>query len=330
MDNNPNDLEDILLDIFVDNHVDPSKDWLDLPIEELTKKQFENFKQKRTQSSISEKDQRKEAIADGWYINSLLTLAHERYQLGKDEYLEFAANAATAIVKHSSGHSSKPSSPEVNLSELSPWQEEYLIYLATLFQSVLDLKRSVENGYYIPQEIQSKMGISLNYKRIGEWPRRHIKWQAAAQIFWLDKEANVEKIKKHLLESPMLFELLDLGMLPSVDKTPDAAEGIEIQFRTLEDLIRKVKPGGAKKGRPRKNASISPRSVIISMIYNPDSKELNTEALYIAIETIVKVLKSQKMPLQEVINHPIILQYKSLVPLLETVIETWIMSAFQG
>ena len=64
MDNNPNDFEDILLDIFVENHTNPSKDWVSLPIEELTKKQLENFKQKRTQASISEEDRRKEAIAE--------------------------------------------------------------------------------------------------------------------------------------------------------------------------------------------------------------------------------------------------------------------------
>jgi hypothetical protein len=55
-------LDDVLRDIFFDNYIKPSKDWLNLPSEELTSKQFESFKQKCWQSNLSEKSKRERAI----------------------------------------------------------------------------------------------------------------------------------------------------------------------------------------------------------------------------------------------------------------------------
>ena len=58
MDNNSNDLENVLVDILINNRIDPSKEWLNCSIKELIDR-FENFKQKRIQSSNSEKDRQK-------------------------------------------------------------------------------------------------------------------------------------------------------------------------------------------------------------------------------------------------------------------------------
>lgn len=66
------------------------------------------------------------------------------------------------------------------------------------------------------------------------------------------------------------------------------------------------------------------------MIYDADRNEMNGEGLYIAIDTIAKVLKMQKKSIQEVVNHPLIHQHKSLVPLLGTIIDAWILSAFKN
>ncbi len=329
MDIDPINLEHMLLDIFVDNHVKPSKDWTDLPAEDLNNEQFKNFKQKLAQSTGSQRITREEEIADGLFINSILTLVHDKYHLERNEYLEFVDSCGTAACEHISKGlpkgSSLPNKMILNRSELSPWQEEYLIYLATIFRSALDLQKNLENRCYIPAEAQRKMGVSLSYKVISEWQRRHIKWQAAAQIFWLDKGANAEKIRKKLL-CPELFELLDLGMLPSVDKRPNTAEGEELKFRNLEDVIRRVNPRGIKKGRPSKNALVSQDPVFIPTVYDATSNTLNAEALYIAIDVMAKVLKTQKKSLQQIANHLLICQYKSLSPVLVSIIDVWIMS----
>lgn len=198
-----------------------------------------------------------------------------------------------------------------------------------VFGALLDLKKSLEKGYYIPKEAQRKIGVTFNYRVIKEWQRRHIQWQAAAKVFWLDKEMNAEKIRKQLLCSEML-ELLGLGILPSVDKQPNLAEGQEVEFRGLEDLIRKVNPRGSKKGRSSKNSPTPEHPVFIPLIYDAACKQMNGQGLYIAIDTIAKVLKIQKKSSQEIINHPLIHQYKSGVALLGPIIDSWILSAIKN
>lgn len=205
MDNTQNELENDLLEIFLNDHVDPSKDWLNLPVKELIK-QLENFKQKRTQLCTSEKDlKRKASIVDGLYINALLTLVHGKFFLEKGECLESAASTITVVEQtsetpiqfSSSFDDCVKSSSTNNLDGLLSWQEAHLVYLADLFPSSLDLKKSRQDRGYL-----NKTSISQSYDPIGEWQRRHIKWQAAAHIFWLDKEANTEKIKNELLHNP--------------------------------------------------------------------------------------------------------------------------------
>jgi hypothetical protein len=256
MDNKTNDIENVLLDIFVNDRIDPSKDWLNLSLKELIER-LESFKRK--QADFSEKDhQRKAIIADGLFINALLTLVHNKYALEKSECLEFAVYPATTgaeQVLETAGQSSSSldnctkSGHSLNLDALSREQEQYLIHLADFLPSALDLKKNMKDGLS-----KQKEHPCMSHKHIGKWQRLHVKWHAAGHIlFWLDKEANTEKIKNKLLHTPKLFDLLDLGILPSTGKCPNTPEGEEIKFRTLENEIRKVNPRGAKKGRPRKN-----------------------------------------------------------------------------
>lgn len=259
MDNKANDLEDVLLDIFINNRIDPSKDWLNLPLKELIK-QFENFKQQHAQSSISEKDRQKKAkVADGLCINALLTLMHTKSSLEKNEFAKYVNSASeTSSSSRSVGYFVENLHAK-NLDEISSWQKSRLIYVNDFFPSLLDSNKSIKDRY-------SKPEISMSYEPITEWERRHTMWQAAAQILWLDKEANIEKIKKKLLLNPKLFALLDLGILPSTGKCANTAEGEEIKFRALEDEIRKVNPRGTKKGRPRKNDVQSEHFVFIPLV----------------------------------------------------------------
>ena len=324
-------LKDVLLDIFFDNHINPSRDWLNLPSEELTEKQFENFKQKCLQSNLSEKNKRERAITNGLLINRILILSNTHH-LKKNEYMELIASTEETIVEQVKGLSKRHTAFQVDTTisrnKLSSLQKSYLVYLAEIFGALLDLKKSIENGCYIPKEAQSKIGVTFNYRIINEWQRRHIRWQAAAQVFWLDKGINTKKIREKLLYSELL-ELLDLKILRSVYIKPNLAEGKEVEFRSLEDLIRKVNPNGSKKGRPGKNPPILQHPVFIPLIYDAARNEVNGEGLYIAIDAIAKVLKVQKKSLQEVINHPLIHQYKSLIGLLGTIVDTWILSVFK-
>ena len=96
-------LKDVLLDIFFDNHINPSRDWLNLPSEELTEKQFENFKRKYSQSKLSEKNKRERAIANGFLINQTLILADSKRHLNKNEYMELIASTEETIVEEVKG-----------------------------------------------------------------------------------------------------------------------------------------------------------------------------------------------------------------------------------
>lgn len=324
-------LKDVLQDIFFDNHINPSRDWLDLPSEELTMKQFENFGRKYLQSKLSEKNKRERAITNGLLINKLLILEDHK-RLKKNEYMQLIATEKT-IVEEVKSYPEKISAYQVDTTisrnKLSWRQKNYLVHLAEIFGALLDLKKSLENGHYISKEAQRKIGVTFNYRAINEWQRRHIQWQAAAQVLWLDKEMNAEKIRKKFLCSEMV-KLLGLEVLRSIDKKPNLFEGKEVEFRSLADLIRKVNPRGAKRGRPSKNPPPPEHPVFIPLIYDAACNEVNGEGLYIAIDTIAKVLKMQKRSLQEVVNHQLIHQYKSLVPLLGSIIDAWILSAFKN
>jgi hypothetical protein len=109
----------------------------------------------------------------------------------------------------------------LNLDKLSSWQETYLIYLADLYPSSLDFKNNLENG--------SKKCLTLSFRAIGEWQCRHIKWQAAAQVFWFDINANAKEICKKLLSSAELMDLLDLWVLSNIDSkcSPPPFYGIQ-------------------------------------------------------------------------------------------------------
>jgi hypothetical protein len=174
------------------------------------------------------------------------------------------------------------------------------------------------------------MPITFSFRVISEWQRRHTKWQAAAQVFWLDIEANAKEISKKLLSSEKLLDLLDLWVLPNIDKSPKEEE---VEFRNLENVIRKVNPRGVKKGRPpSKNALIIQQPVFIPFVYDIASKEVNLDGLHIALDVMVKVMKIQKKSLQDIVNHPLIYQYKSLTlsdPFFKRVFDAWVVSAFQ-
>lgn len=325
-----NDLVDVLLDIFANNHIDPSNDWLNLPVKELNRL-LEDSKQKHTQSCISEKDRRKKAIIiDGLYINALLTLIHGKYFLERGTYLEYRTYGEVILGKRASEASSSPeryteSIHAKSLDELSPWQEEHLTYLTTHFPLWLDTKKRIENG----SEEPGKMLILCNYWTVNKWDRRHIKWQAAAQVFWLDIKANVKEVSKKLLSSEELVDLLDLGVLPNIDKSPN---GEEVEFRNLEDVIRIVNPRGVKRGRPREDAIAPQHPVFIPLVFDVNFRQVNLEGLQIAIDVMVKIMKIQGKPQQEIVNHPLIFQYKSLTlsdPIFKGIVDAWVASAFK-
>lgn len=332
MDNKADDLENVLVDILINKRIDLSKEWLNCSLKELID-QFENFKQKRIQSSNSEKDRRKKSsIADGLCINALLTLMHSKHSLGKNEFEECADSVLTTSVEQASENSSP--SPRLlsyfvencnakNLDEISSWQQSRLIYLADFFPSLLESIKTTKDWCNETEE-----RISQIYKPVSEWRWRHTKWQAAAQIFWLDKGANVEKIKNKLLYNSKLFDLLGLEVLRSTDKCLNTFDGEELRLRNLEDLIRKANPKGVKRGRPRKTNVHSEHFFFIPLVYNPISKEVNMEALHTAIYVTVKVLKIQKRTFQEISNHLIINRYKSLISDLAFLIDLWIRGAF--
>lgn len=166
-------LDDLLRDIFFDNHIKPSKDWLNLPSEELTMKQFENFERKYLQSKLSEKNKRERAITNGLLINKLLILEdHKRFK--KNEYLELISTEKTIVEKVKSypkEFSVYQVDTTISRNKLSWRQKNYLVHLAEIFGALLDLKKSIENGYYIPKEAQSKIGVTFNYRAINEWQR---------------------------------------------------------------------------------------------------------------------------------------------------------------
>ncbi len=321
MDNKVDDLENVLVDILINNRVDHSKNWLNLPLKELIK-QFESFRQKRIQSVICEKDQRRRSnIANGLFINALLTLMNDNLSLEKSKGLEFAAPETS----NSFGEGIKNfHAKNLDNYELSLCQKTHLNSLAHLLSSVLDFKDQPMESVY------RSLGANLSFNLIGEWQRRHIKWQAAAQVFWLDIEANTKEIRKKLLSSQELVDLLDLGILPNVDKSPKEDE---VEFRNLEKVIRIVNPRGVKRGRPRKNAvSLQPR-VFMPLVYSEAHNEVNCEGLEIAINVIVKVFRIQKKSMQEILNHPLIDQYRSLFlrsPFFKKLVDELAVSAFKS
>jgi hypothetical protein len=318
-----NDLVDVLLDIFANNYIDPSSDWLNLPLKELIK-QLENLKQKFV--SVPDKDRRRKAtIADGLFIHALLTLVHNKYALEKNECLESTASTVATVLEQAPETTNQPShSP--SLDSLSRREEQYLIHLADFLPSALELKKSMKDGVFKQKELPN-----MGREHIGKWQWLHVKWHAAGHIlFWLDNDATTEKIKNTVLYNPKLFALLDLGALSSTGKCPNTAEGEEIRFRTLEDEIRKVNPKGAKKGRRRKNDVQSERFIFSPLVFNATSKKINMKALQIAIYVMVKMLKIQKMTCEEICNHPIIYKYKSLNPDLVCIIDSWIVLAFKN
>ena len=91
-------LDDVLRDIFFDNHIKPSKDWLNLPSEELTEKQFENFKRKCLQSNLPEKNRHERTITKRLIINKILILGENNHRL-KNEYMELIASMGETVVE---------------------------------------------------------------------------------------------------------------------------------------------------------------------------------------------------------------------------------------
>ena len=122
---------------------------------------------------------------------------HSKHSIEKNEFEECTDSAATTVVEQTSENSS-PSLRSLgyfvenfyakNLDEISSWQQSRLIYLADFFPSLLESIKSTKEQCNEPES-----SISQIYEPVGEWRWRHTKWQAAAQIFWLEKGANVEK-----------------------------------------------------------------------------------------------------------------------------------------
>lgn len=204
--------------------------------------------------------------------------------------------------------------------ELTPVEEKYFIgrfvLSVGLIKAARKLEESLEENIYFPESVQEKMGFIFDFQEMKKWKKRHIKWQAAAQILWVeDREASVETIK-HKLLSPKLFELLELEILPSLSTPPNTYEQKVPFFRNLGDVISAVKP--------RNDCCFA----CIPMVYDKTGNKLHGQALYIAITTMAKVLKNLGRSIEDIMYHEIFCLYALSEPLYP-IIYSWITSSLR-
>jgi hypothetical protein len=193
------------------------------------------------------------------------------------------------------------------------FQDGLPCYYVDPVKQMQTLKENLEKSVPLPKEVEKCLGISLEPRSINIWEQRHVKWQAAALVIWfLHPQAKMNEVKYKLLYSLELFELLELSSLKSVDNS-------DSRFRDLEDKISIVSPRKGIKGRPPKNENILPQIVLIPSVFNKESKAINSQALFIAINTIRKTLQIEKKN-NEVEDHPIMTFYKNIAGSLNTIL----------
>ncbi|MBS0649427.1 MAG: hypothetical protein JSS10_09440 [Verrucomicrobia bacterium] len=182
------------------------------------------------------------------------------------------------------------------------------------------LSSRIAGGSPLSPQIEKILGVSLDNTPVNLWSKRHVKWQAAAQVVWFNNpEMKKEQVIKQLL-SPPLYALLDFEKLNSIDN-------IDSRFRGIEDQIKLVNPRGRKRGRPPKDRTIPAKILPIPKIFNGSSDQVNGQALCFAVVTVARVLFLLGVNDKQIINHSIIRSYVQLVPSLEIFIHLWVSSA---
>ncbi len=193
--------------------------------------------------------------------------------------------------------------------------EKVLNYRVDSEACLMSLKRKLETSVSF-----------LEDEGLGVWEIIHIKWQACAQVLWYDQpKAKLEQIKKELLDVKF-FDLLEFNR-----ECFTSLDNLASRYRNLEDVIRLVSPREGKKGRPAKDEVVSKKVVPIPSVYDPATKKIHSQALYIAIGIMAKVLSFQKKSYEEIINHPVVMFYKELCPsVLQVFIGFWIQEALDS
>lgn len=184
-------------------------------------------------------------------------------------------------------------------------------------------------GFYIPFEVQEKMGVGVDYSKVSVWEMRHIKWQAAAQVLWYYCPMhNLKTIQNEIKKmTHSLLKFLEIDCLTSIMDKGDT------RGRGLSSVIKLVAPfKSVNRGRPRKDAnfvekfnnSLTP----IPRVYDAGLHQVNFQALKIVVVTITKVLLHQQVKPNEILIHPVFSMYKDFAGLFSAMaIEWWINEA---
>lgn len=300
MDKTTRNFEDILLEVYFSENIEPSKDWLDRPAKDLNKKDFRYYIEKKIkiekkviQKNLKPKIQRKSHV--------------------KKSTLEF----------HCHGKVIPLSNVFQQILALSPETDEY--HLNSIYNAMNELKTMIEESLYLPNSIQEKLGGNIDYSVISIPTERHIKLKIAAQILWfINSHYTLKAIHEKIQRMRLLSTFLGLDSYTSSLNKEDRGRGIT-------DIIRLVNPD-LKKGRPSKNqfkqlSNFNLRPIL--EVYNVENKKVNFQALKIAIVTIALVLFHQKKHYDEIFDHPIIEFYISLAPQeTEFIIREWMRELF--
>lgn len=301
MGNSMRGFEDALLDIYTDQFCAPSKKWLDLDDEYLTVEQLENYKKKKLRARLlyqkkidDAKIQRKRKPT-----KPLILKYNDKVRSTKKLF----TTIANAIVGEG---------PIIN----------YQVDFSAYKHFVEDLG----NGFYIPFEVQETMGVGVDYSKVSVWKKRHIKWQAAAQVLWYYYPMhNLKTIQNEIKKmSHPLLKFLEIDCLTSIMDNGDT------RGRGLSSVIKLVAPfQSVKRGRPRKDVNdiekFNNSLTLIPGVYDEVLHQVNFQVLKIAVVTITKVLLSQQVKPKEIPKHPVFSMYKDFGGLFSAIaIEWWI------
>ena len=272
MDNPMRDFEDALLQIYMDNYGDPVP-WIDWKTGDDKKilKTCKNFLKKREQ---------------------------------------FREQTALKILQQSKNKGPRQSRPSITFTfkgqTLSQEELANIIPLppssvvineqVTLSDSLCDLEYALAEGIYIPENVQQKLGIYIDYTPLSKKDRKHIPIQAAAQVigYQLD-EFNAQHVKNEMFNNDKLFGILPLDEWKSVRDYDESEAGFSDKDRAkrIVTLISSVNPIPIEKRRGRKPysaRSIEVEPILIPSMINPKTHRVNYQKVNIAIEYIAKVL----------------------------------------
>lgn len=282
MDNTARIFEDVCAEVYLDNYIEPTNRWINPNAKDL-KMEFRRLKTKQNQA--------KEIL---------------QQDLQRDK---FTRKSKCRLMFEFNGKIFPANEVDMQLT-LSLGGCFFVNHFMDIVKGFFLFMKLLEDGSYVPQEVQEEMGVLIDYSPISLWSYRHIRWQAAAQVLWFHKpQSNIKNIQDEMLADRYLVELLDLRVLTSINNP-------ETRGRGLEDIIRMINPiQGSRRGRPSKVKSIPPKDnhvISIPGIYNNQTKKVNMRGLKVAIMTIAKLLELRNEPYEQITGHPVIAAYKDL------------------